>query len=104
MSNGTAIYLMFDPPLEQLTVEPLCVNSFALILQWKSPEDVVGPLSGADGVDPEGYSRTSGKISPFRFITYVLLDILYDAIENNALYELGTNCSDLNKLERTEND
>lgn len=72
------------------------LNGFAPITHSKSLEDVTGPLSGPERVDPEAYGRESGENSAFPYITYAMFDMLLDTNRKNALYKLGTNWNDLN--------
>lgn len=78
------------------------MNGFALISERKPFEDVTDSLPGPYAVDPETYCKASGQESALRYIPYVLFDMLYDEMENNALYDLGTNKSKLNEFQVPE--
>lgn len=69
-----------------------------------SLEDVTDPLYRPDGVDPEASGRTGGHGIEYRYITYVLFDVMHDAIGNNELYESGKYWSDLNEFKVPEID
>lgn len=100
LSGGIALYTIFDQKLVSHTEFSSCVDGPDPITQSRSFEDFTCHLSTPHGVDLESYSRTSGQESAFRHITYSLFEMLHQEVGNNALYQLGTNWSDLNKVQR----
>lgn len=91
LSNKIGPYIIFDRQLIGFTVLALRRNGFAPIMYCKSLEDATVPLSCPDEVYPEAYGRTGGQDTAFRYIIYVLFDMMHDAVGNNGQYELGTN-------------
>lgn len=65
----------------------------------KSCEDITGLLSSPNRINSEVHGRPSVQERAFCYITYALLNMLPDVIKNNALYELHTTWSDLNKFQ-----
>lgn len=104
LSKVIAPYIMFDRQFVRFTVMSLRVDVFAPITRSRLLKDVIGSLSDPDGIGPEAYCKASRQDSSFCYITYPLSDLLHVIIGNNALYELGTNWSDLNKYQGPEHD
>lgn len=102
LSNVITTYIIFDRQLVQCAVLSFHVNGFAPSLQNMSLEYVAVTLTDQIGVDPEAYFRASGQDSTFCYIVYMLFDMLYEAIGNKVLYEVGTNWIDLNKFQGPE--